>query len=189
MLRPTLSDFILKMPRGVQVIYPKDIGPLLMLGDIRPGVRVLESGVGSGALSMALLLGGGRDRRLRAAGGLRRPGPAPTWAASWGQAALEHYRVEVRNIHRGRSSRSTSTTPPGSPQPGRVVQEQGATALRPGGILVAYTPQITQAARLRQTLSARSFALADTVEIMQRGWHIEDQAAGPTTAWWATPAS
>ena len=52
-LRPTLEDFVVEMPRGAQVIYPKDLAPICMLGDIAPGVRVLESGVGSGALSMA----------------------------------------------------------------------------------------------------------------------------------------
>ncbi len=57
-LRPTLADFVLKMPRGAQVIYPKDLAPILMLADIAPGVRVLESGVGSGALSMAMLRAG-----------------------------------------------------------------------------------------------------------------------------------
>jgi tRNA (adenine57-N1/adenine58-N1)-methyltransferase catalytic subunit len=54
-VRPTLSDYILKMPRGAQVVYPKDIGPILILADVFPGARVLEAGVGSGALSMALL--------------------------------------------------------------------------------------------------------------------------------------
>ena len=54
-VRPTLSDFILKMPRGAQVVYPKDIGPILVLADVFPGARLLEAGVGSGALSMALL--------------------------------------------------------------------------------------------------------------------------------------
>ncbi|MEZ5343215.1 MAG: hypothetical protein R2706_17780 [Acidimicrobiales bacterium] len=49
-LKPTLSDYILSMKRGAQVIYPKDIGPILMLGDIGPGMKVFESGVGSGAL-------------------------------------------------------------------------------------------------------------------------------------------
>ena len=52
-IRPTLSEFVLKMPRGAQVIYPKDLGAILMLADIFPGARVLESGVGSGALSMS----------------------------------------------------------------------------------------------------------------------------------------
>src|SRR4029453_18941597 len=57
-LRPTLEDFVVEMPRGAQVIYPKDLGPILMMADIAPGVRVLESGVGSGALSMTMLRAG-----------------------------------------------------------------------------------------------------------------------------------
>ena len=57
-VRPTLADYVLKMPRGAQVIYPKDLGPILLLADIYPGARVLESGVGSGACSAALLRAG-----------------------------------------------------------------------------------------------------------------------------------
>ena len=57
-VRPTMSDFILKMPRGAQVIYPKDLGPILMLADLFPGAQVFESGVGSGALSMTMLRAG-----------------------------------------------------------------------------------------------------------------------------------
>src|SRR5580658_8913882 len=57
-LRPTLSDLVLKMPRGAQVIYPKDIGAILLAADIGPGQRVFEAGVGSGALSMAVLRAG-----------------------------------------------------------------------------------------------------------------------------------
>src|SRR5664280_3531719 len=57
-LRPTLSDVVLKMPRGAQVIYPKDLGAILMPADIGPGMRVIEAGVGSGALSMTLLRAG-----------------------------------------------------------------------------------------------------------------------------------
>src|SRR5208283_1399068 len=57
-VRPTLSDVVLKMPRGAQVIYPKDLGAILMECDIAPGQRVLEAGVGSGALSMTVLRAG-----------------------------------------------------------------------------------------------------------------------------------
>src|SRR3546814_14724062 len=57
-IRPTLSDFLFKMPRGAQVIYPKDLGAILMHADIFPGARVLESGVGSGALSLTMLRAG-----------------------------------------------------------------------------------------------------------------------------------
>src|SRR5262249_26163121 len=57
-LRPTLAEFVLEMPRGAQVVYPKDLGPILVLADVFPGARVLEAGVGSGALSLALLRAG-----------------------------------------------------------------------------------------------------------------------------------
>ena len=57
-LRPTLADVVVKMPRGAQVIYPKDLGAILIAADIGPGMRVLEAGVGSGALSMTLLRAG-----------------------------------------------------------------------------------------------------------------------------------
>ena len=54
-LRPTLEDFVVEMPRGAQVIYPKDLAPICMLADIGPGTRVFETGIGSGALSMTML--------------------------------------------------------------------------------------------------------------------------------------
>lgn len=54
-LRPLLSDYVLSMPRGAQVIYPKDAAQILMWGDIFPGARVLEAGAGSGALTCSLL--------------------------------------------------------------------------------------------------------------------------------------
>ena len=59
-VRPTLAEVVLKMPRGAQVIYPKDLGPILIMADVFPGARVFESGLGSGALSMALLRAGVR---------------------------------------------------------------------------------------------------------------------------------
>ena len=84
-LRPTLTDMVIGMPRGAEVIYPKDIGAILMAADIFPGARVLEAGVGSGALSMAMLRAGavitGYELRADFANGLgptSRPSSAPT---------------------------------------------------------------------------------------------------------------
>ena len=54
-LRPTLSEYVLDMPRGAQVIYPKDLAMVMFWADIYPGARVLEAGMGSGALTLALL--------------------------------------------------------------------------------------------------------------------------------------
>ena len=114
-MRPTLSEFILKMPRGAQVIYPKDIGPILMLADIGPGVRVLESGVGSGALSMAMLRAGAEiigyelreDFANRARSNVEQfLGPADAGALP-GRAA----RLLRRHRRRRRSTASCSTSP------------------------------------------------------------------------------
>src|SRR3954451_7422672 len=98
--RPTLSDFVLKMPRGAQVIYPKDLAPMLMLADIHPGVQVLESGVGSGALSMAMLRAGatvvGYELREEFAD------RASTNVRGFlGEEAASRYRVELRNCYDG----------------------------------------------------------------------------------------
>ena len=64
-LRPLLIDYVLSMPRGAQVIYPKDAAQILVEGDIFMGARVLEAGAGSGALSMSLLRAVGPEGWLR----------------------------------------------------------------------------------------------------------------------------
>ena len=99
-LRPTLEDFVVEMPRGAQVIYPKDLAPICMLADIGPGVRVLESGVGSGALSMTMLRWGAEivgyelreDFLNRASTNVR---------SFLGEAALERYHLELRDCYDG----------------------------------------------------------------------------------------
>ena len=94
-LRPTLEDFVLEMPRGAQVIYPKDLAPICMIGDIGPGMRVFETGVGSG-----------------------------------------------------------------------------------GGLLVAYTPSITQAVQVRKSMGD-AWIESRTIEVLHRSWHIEGMAVRP----------
>ncbi len=176
-VRPTLADFVLEMPRGAQVIYPKDLGPLLVLADVFPGARILESGLGSGALSAALLRAGAvisgyeiRDdfaQRARA-----------NVARFLGVAALERYHTSVRDVYEGIDETGLDRVILDLPEPWRVV-DHATTALRPGGILVAYTPSITQAQRLRAALDDSAFGLAGTLEVLQRGWHIAGQAVRP----------
>jgi len=176
-VRPTLADFVLKMPRGAQVIYPKDLGPILVLADIFPGARVLESGVGSGALSMTLVRAGAsvvgyelrEDFRAKAISNV---------SAFLGAGALDHYRVEVRDAYDGIDERDLDRVVLDLPEPWRVVA--GAeTALHPGGILVAYLPTIGQVAQLRAALDASRFAMAETLEVLQRSWHVEGQSVRP----------
>ena len=142
-IRPTLADFVLKMPRGAQVIYPKDLGPILMLADIFPGARVLESGVGSGALSMTLVRAG---------------------------AVVTGY--ELREDFARRAQRNVTT----------FLGEDALASYRAmhrGGVLVAYTPQITQVVQLRNELLGNGFGMVDTIEVLNRGWHIEGQSVRP----------
>jgi tRNA (adenine57-N1/adenine58-N1)-methyltransferase catalytic subunit len=177
-MRPSLGDFVLRMPRGAQVIYPKDLGPILVLADIHPGVRVLESGVGSGALSMTIVRAGadvvGYEIREDFAARARE-----NVAAFVGdEAAAERYRVEERDVYEGIDEDGLDAVLLDLPEPWRVVAH-AEKALRGGGTLVAYTPSITQASQLRETLAESDFELAQTVEVLQRTWHIEGQAVRP----------
>jgi tRNA (adenine57-N1/adenine58-N1)-methyltransferase catalytic subunit len=176
-LRPTLSDYILKMPRGAQVIYPKDLGPLLMLADIFPGARVLETGVGSGALSMTMLRAGavvtGYELRPDFATRAQR-----NVSSFLGEEARHRYRVEVRDAYEGIDEANLDRVVLDLPEPWRMVKH-AAAALRRGGLLVAYTPQITQASQLREALEETNFELAETIEVLNRSWHIEGQAVRP----------
>ena len=176
-LRPTLADAVLKMPRGAQVIYPKDIGPILILADIFPGARVLEAGVGSGALSMALLRAGAvvsgyewrEDFCARARANVER---------FCGPEAMDRYRTELRDVYEGIDEIGLDRVVLDLPEPWRVVPH-AASALRPGGILLAYTPSAVQVQRLRQALDDSPFDLHETVEILQRGWHVDQDAVRP----------
>ncbi|HMG42208.1 MAG TPA: tRNA (adenine-N1)-methyltransferase [Acidimicrobiales bacterium] len=176
-IRPTLSDFVFKMPRGAQVIYPKDLGPILMLADIFPGARVLESGVGSGALSMTLLRAGAEitGYELREDFAARAVRNVTTFL---GEQAAARYDVELRDAYDGIDVDDLDRVVLDLPEPWRVV-DHAAKALHPGGILVAYTPQITQAAQLREALDGGGFGLTETVEVLHRGWHIEGLSVRP----------
>ena len=176
-VRPTLADFVLKMPRGAQVIYPKDLGPILLLADIFPGARVLESGLGSGALSMTLLRAGavvtGYELRADVAA------PALANVGSFlGAEALSRYRVEERDVYEGIDGGGYDRVVLDLPEPWRVVKHAEA-ALSPGGILVAYTPSILQASQVREALDVSGFAFAETQEVLVRTWHVEGQSVRP----------
>ncbi len=174
-LRPTLADHIVKMPRGAQVIYPKDLGAILVSADLYPGARVLEAGVGSGALSLAALRAGcvvtgyelRSDFAARARANVR---------ALLGEEVP--YRVEERDVYEGIDERGLDRILLDLPEPWRVLHG-AAQALEPGGILLAYLPTINQTAELRGALGASGFALAETVEVLHRHWHIEGRSVRP----------
>jgi tRNA (adenine57-N1/adenine58-N1)-methyltransferase catalytic subunit len=174
-VRPTLSDLILKMPRGAQVIYPKDLGSILMEADIGPGKRVLEAGVGSGALSMALLRAGaevlGYELREDFAARASR-----NVADLFGPGAA--YHVEIRDVYDGISARALDRILLDVPEPWRVLGH-AAEALVPGGILCVYLPTINQTTELREALVRSPFGLPRTLEVLQRTWHVEARSVRP----------
>ena len=167
----------LEMPRGAQVIYPKDLAPICMLADIGPGVRVFESGVGSGALSMTMLRWGAEivgyelreDFANRARANVR---------SFLGADALDRYHVELRDCYAGIDERDVDRVVLDLPEPWQVVPH-AQEALRPGGILVAYTPSVIQVSQLRDTLVGKGWAGQRTLEVLHRGWHVEGVAVRP----------
>jgi tRNA (adenine57-N1/adenine58-N1)-methyltransferase len=175
-LRPTLEDFVVEMPRGAQVIYPKDLAPMCMLGDIHPGVRVFETGIGSGALSMTMLRWGAHITGIE----LREDflNRAQTNVRSFlGEEALSRYNVGLGDSYEDVPEGTFDRVMLDLPEPWRVT----ATAekiLTPGGLLVAYTPSITQAVQVRESLG-KDWVDQRTLEVLHRTWHIEGMAVRP----------
>lgn len=176
-IRPTLADFVLEMPRGAQVIYPKDLGPILIEADIGPGTRVLESGVGSGALSMAMLRCGAEivgyelreDFANRATANVR---------SFLGAGVLDRYRVELRDCYEGIAERDLDRVVLDLPEPWQVVPH-AESALRAGGILLAYTPSIIQATKIHAAMDGPRWSAPRTVEVLNRTWHVDGDAVRP----------
>ena len=175
-LLPTLEDFVLEMPRGAQVIYPKDLAPICMIGDIGPGMRVFETGVGSGALSMTMLRYGAtitgydirEDFANRATSNVR---------SFLGEEALERYSVEIRDSYEGIDGSDYDRVVLDLPEPWNVVPH-AEKVLRTGGLLVAYTPSITQAVQVRKSMG-NAWIESRTIEVLHRSWHIEGMAVRP----------
>lgn len=178
-LRPTLEDFVVEMPRGAQVIYPKDLAPICLLADIAPGMRVFESGVGSGALSMTMLRYGasivGYELREDFANRARK-----NVRGFLGEEALERYDVHIGDSYDGvdEALGPFDRAVLDLPEPWRVIPHLEAS-LRPGGLLLAYTPSITQATEARAALRGR-WIDARTIEVLHRGWHIDGSGEHPS---------
>ncbi|MBI5197079.1 MAG: tRNA (adenine-N1)-methyltransferase [Nitrospirae bacterium] len=179
LVRPTLSEYILKMPRGAQVIYPKDIATILLWADVYPGARVLEAGLGSGALTMALLRAVG-DRGQVISYEVRED------FAKRAQENVESYLGPVGNWQVRLSDIYAKIEDPDIdrlildlPEPWQVVPH-AVEALRDGGILLSYLPTIIQTTRLVETLRDRKeFIQVETFETLLRGWNIEGNSVRP----------
>ncbi len=176
LVRPTLAEFVLEMPRGAQIIYPKDLSAILLAADVYPGAAVLEAGTGSGALTMTLL------RAVGPAGRVYSYEVRPEFArrASQNIAAYlgpqEHLVLRQHDVYAGIPDAPLDRIILDVPEPWRVVPH-AALALRPGGVLLSYVPTVPQAAQMVEELRrSGQFALIETFETLVRSWEI----AGPS---------
>ena len=177
-LRPTMSDVILKMPRSAQIIYPKDIGPMLVAADIAPGHKVLESGVGSGALSIALLRAGANVTGIELREDFAQRARKNVESFFSNQVENSRYNVLIGDAYQSLEGSNYDRIVLDLPEPWRVISH-ATESLKPGGIVVSYSPSITQVSKLSEELSHHNFAMTETQEILSRSWHIEGRAVRP----------
>jgi tRNA (adenine57-N1/adenine58-N1)-methyltransferase len=177
-LRPLLTDYVLSMPRGAQVIYPKDAAQIIMWGDIFPGARVLEAGAGSGALSCSL---------LRAVG--------PAGSVSSYEIRQDHADYATKNVERffGSTPENWDLTVADlathQGEVDRVVLDMlapweqldtVASSLVPGGVLVVYVATVTQLSRITEALREQHcWTEPQSWETLMRPWHVVGLAVRP----------
>ncbi len=183
-LRPLLADYVLSMPRGAAVVYPKDAGQIVAMADIYPGARVVEAGVGSGALTMSLLRAVGEHGSLLSIE--RRSDFADIARANVEEffgAPHPAWRLEVGDLQ----DRLGEVAEPASID--RVVLDmlapwecldQVGSALAPGGVLICYVATTTQLSRVGEAARAHGeFTEPQAWESLVRGWHLEGLAVRP----------
>ena len=179
-LRPLLADFVLSMPRGAAVVYPKDSGQVVAMADVFPGARVVEAGVGSGALTMSLLRAVGDDglvhsyeRRADFADIARANvetffgAPHPAWRLTVGDLAESLDESDVDRVVLDMLA------------PWECL-DAVARALVPGGVLICYVATATQLSRVAEAIRGdRRFTEPSAWESLVRGWHLEGLAVRP----------
>lgn len=179
-LRPRLADYILRMRRGAQVVYPKDIGPMLHWGDVGAGMSVLEAGTGSGALTMALARAVGPTGRVVSV-------EERTDHATGARAAILRFLGEIPDnleLRIGRVEDMVEEVGPERlvldvPEPWAVVGP-AVTGLADGGVLTAYVPTVPQVQHLQDELRrARRFVDVMTFEVLFREWVAEGRSVRP----------
>jgi len=178
-LRPTYADLIPHLPRAAQVIYPKDTGPLLIWGDVYPGARLIEGGVGAGAFTIALLRAIGPTGRLVSyeiredfATHARR-----NVATFFGEA--DNWELKVRDLYAGFDETGVDRIFIDLAEPGRAL-EVVARSLRPGGVFVAYVPTALQLKETVEALQRRTdFGEIESFETLLRNWHVKGLSVRP----------
>jgi tRNA (adenine57-N1/adenine58-N1)-methyltransferase len=182
-LRPTFGEYVLKMPRGAQVLYPKDLALIPMWADVYPGARVFEAGTGSGALTMAL---------LRAVGprGLVVTYEAREDFARTAMTNIERYMGAMPNLIplRKNAYEGIDLLDDGVPfdrlvldlpEPWQVVPH-AARVLRSGGVYLSFVPTVPQVQQTVEALERTAvFCMVETFETLLRTWSIQGRSVRP----------
>jgi tRNA (adenine57-N1/adenine58-N1)-methyltransferase catalytic subunit len=180
--RPTLADFVLKMRRGAQVVYPKDMGLILVFADIFSGATVVEAGTGSGALTLALARAVGDDGRVisyeaREDHHARAIENVTTWYEGIG-GKPDNLEIRLGDVFEATGDSGVDRLILDLPEPWKAV---GTTteALVPGGIMCCYLPTIPQVSQTVEAMRAGGFSLLQTFEGLVRTWNVEGQSVRP----------
>ena len=178
-VRPRLADYSLEMTRRTAIVYPKDVGIILVWADVYPGATVFEAGFGSGALTLALLRAVGPSGRVVVYE--QRGDTIPDALAN--VRAFEEPRGELvvheRDVYAGIDERDVDRLVLDVPEPWQVIPH-AADALRLGGIAAFYSPSIVQVQRTVEALEAsRGFGQIESLEVLYRPWHVLGQAVRP----------
>jgi tRNA (adenine57-N1/adenine58-N1)-methyltransferase len=176
--RPTLEEFILKMTRGAQVVYPKDVGAILIAADIYPGATVVEAGAGSGALTIGLLRAVGPAGRVVSyevredfAGTAR-----ANVEAFLGKA--ENWDLRMGSVYEPIEEKDVDRIVLDVPEPWRAVSP-AADAIRSGGILLSYLPTVPQIQQLTEALRDERWTGVRTTETLVRPWKVDGASVRP----------
>jgi len=188
-IRPTLAEYIDKMRKGSQIIYPKDIGPILLLADLFPGAMVVEAGIGSGALTIALLRAVGTGGKVVSYE--RRPeflevarGNIETFFGSVttaGRAGMGELQIKEKDVYEGIDERDVDRILLDLTEPWRALKHV-EISLRAGGILLCYNPTVLQIYKLTRRLELKygeTFRVMGIYEIGLRRWEIKGRSVRP----------
>ena len=179
-LRPTLAEYIQRARRATQVIYPKDLGPILVYGDVFLGARVLEAGLGSGALTLALLRAVGPQGSVVAYEVREELIPKALRSIHTLFPGAPNLTVRQADLYEGIQERELDRIILDLPEPWQAV-EQAAEALVPGGILLSFLPTTLQLHRLGEALRGHpNFDLVDTFEVLLRPWNVSGRSVRPS---------
>ncbi len=178
LLRPSLEDVLRHTPRRTQIIFPKDIGFILLKLSVGPGVRVIEAGTGSGALTTALAFSVGETGRVYSYE--RREDMQALARRNLERLGLAHrVTFHLHDIGEGFFERDVDALFLDVPTPEDYVA-QAREALRPGGFFGALVPTVNQVSRLLEALQAHGFGLVDVVEILLRYYKPVPERLRPT---------